>query len=123
MLFSEKTRSDLFRLFAVLAALAALYHGVGIFDRLDEAPPWRHFLFMGISAFCVYGSLKRPPYFVYVVALLLVQQYYSHGSYLLRLWAEHRQIHWISVGVLLLMPIFLLCLWEDRTGRHRREKR
>ena len=113
MLLPEKIRIILFKVFAVLSSLVAIYHFVGVFYKVNESPIWRHLLFVMINLFCVYGILKRPKYFVYLVALLLVQQYYSHGSYLLNMWIEKKQIHWISVFDLLLLPIVLICLIED----------
>ena len=113
MLFSEKTRTILFKVFAGLACLAGTYHFVGVFFKVDESPIWRHLLFVGINIFCVYGFLKRPKYFVFLVALLFVQQCYSHGTYMVNLWIKTKQIHWISVFDLLLLPIGLICLIED----------
>lgn len=113
MLFSDKTRNVLFKVFAFFGTLAAIYHFAGIFYKVDESPAWRHVLFVVINLFVVYGVLKRPKYFVYIVAILVIQQYYSHGTYLVNLWIEKKQIHWISVFVLVLLPIVLLCLIED----------
>lgn len=113
MLVSPKIRSKVFIVFAVLAVLAGIYHLVGVFFRINESPGWRHALFVAINIFCVYGFLKRPKYFVYFVALLVVQQFYSHGSYMMNLWIEKGQIHWISVFDLLLLPIALFCLIDD----------
>lgn len=114
MLFSKKARTILFQGFAILFLLAAIYHIVGaFFYKVDDSPAWRHLLFVGINLWCMYGVLKRPAYFVYVVVLLLIQQYYSHGTYMMRLWAEQKQIHWISVVDLLLLPVAFICLMED----------
>lgn len=113
MLFSAKTRSNLFMLFAVLLFLVAMYHLVAIFYEINDAAVWRNFLFGVIDLFCVYGALKRPKYFVYLVALFVVQQYYSHGTYLINMWNEKRQIHWISIFDLLLCPIAFIILVED----------
>jgi hypothetical protein len=110
---SPKVRNKVFVVFAVLAAFAAIYHLAGIFSEIDESPPWRHALFVVITTFCVYGFLKRPYYFVYFIAVLLVQQFYSHGTYLINLWVEKGQLHWISVFDLLLLPIALFCLIDD----------
>ena len=113
MLFSDKTRNVLFKVFAFFGALAAIYHFAGLFYKFDESPAWRHVLFVVINLFVVYGVLKRPKYFVYIVAILVIQQYYSHGTYLVNMWIEKKQIHWISVFVLVLLPIVLFCLIED----------
>jgi hypothetical protein len=119
MLFSAKTRAVLFIVFAVLGAMAALYHLTGIFYTINAAPGWRHLLFVIINLFCVYGVLKRPGYFTWFFGALLVQQYYSHGFYLLKLWNEQQRIHWISVLDLVLLPIVLVCLIDDRRNRKR----
>ena len=113
MLFSKKTRNVLFKVFAVLLSLIAIYHFVGVFYKVNDSPIWRHLLFVVINLFCVYGILKRPKYFVYLVALLLIQQYYSHGTYMVTMWIEKKQVHWISVFDLLLLPIVLISLIED----------
>ena len=122
MLFSPKIRNILFLVFAVLTVLIAAYHFLAIFNKFDNSPTWRHFLFVGINLFCTYGVLKRPKYFVYFVAILLVQQYYSHGAYLVNLWLEKGQIHLQSVFVLLLFPIALICLNEDRKLKKRKKQ-
>lgn len=113
MLFSEKTRAIFFKVFAALSFFAAIYHFVDVFYKVNDATIWRHLLFVLINLFCVYGILKRPKYFVYLAALLLIQQYYSHGTYMVNMWIEKKQIHWISVFDLLLLPIGLICLIED----------
>lgn len=113
MLFSQKSRNVLFKVFAVLASMTAIYHLLGLFYKVDESPIWRHLVFVVINLFCIYGILERPKYFVYLVALLLIQQYYSHGTYLINLWNSKKQIHWISIIDLLLLPIALICLFED----------
>ena len=113
MLFSAKTRSILFVVFAVLLSLAAVYHMAGIFYMVNNMPVWRHFLFVVIDLFFVYGALKRPKYFAWLVVFFVVQQYYSHGTYLMDMWIEKKQIHWFSIFDLLLCPIALICVMED----------
>ncbi len=113
MIFSDKARNILFKVFAAIAWLVAVYHFIGVFYKVNDAPAWRHLLFAGIDLFCGYGVLKRPKYFVYLAAVLLVQQYFSHGTYMVNMWIEKKQVHWISVFDLLLLPIVLICLIED----------
>src|SRR4051812_3698713 len=117
MIFSGKTRNILFIVFTILAALAAVYHFIGIFYTIDQSPFWRHIIFVGINSFCIYGLIKRPKYFIIVVMLLLVQQYYSHGTYLLKMWNEKKEIHWISMLDLILLPILLICLWDESNAK------
>lgn len=113
MIFSFQTRNKLFIVFAILAALISLYHLIGVFYEIDESPFWRHGIFVCINLFFVYGILKRPKYFVFLVCILLVQQYYSHGIYLIKMWAEQQKVHWVSILDLILLPVALICLIED----------
>lgn len=120
MLFSAEQRNILFKIFASLSCLAGLYHLANLFYKMDESPLWRHLLFIVITMFCMYGFIKRPPYFVYFMAALFLQQCYSHGTFLFDLWTKTRQVHWISVFDLLLIPIGLICLIEDNQIKKRK---
>lgn len=113
MVFRENTRTKLLNGFVFLAGIAALYHLVGVFYPVNDAPKWRHLLFVLVNVFCVYGFIQRPGYFLIIFAALLVQQFYSHGTGLIKTWTETGQIHWISVCVLVLLPIAMLCLLYD----------
>ena len=73
--------------------------------------------FISINGICIYGFLKRPEWFIWFVGLLTLQQWYSHGSYAIELWQEKHVIYWISVGIIVLMPVaFVLLLLERRKG-------
>lgn len=113
MLFSDTGRNNLLKTFAALAFAAALYHIVGVIHKVNDSPAWRHLLFAGINLFCGYGFIKRPTYFTYFITALLIQQYYSHGSYLIQTWLQASKIHWISIAVLVVLPFSLICLIED----------
>jgi len=113
MLFTARSKSVLFKVFAALFAITSIYHMAGLFVRINDSPIWRHLLFVDINLFCVYGFLKRPKYFVYLFALLLIQQYYSHGTALVQLWLDKKEIDWISVFDLIILPVALICLVED----------
>jgi len=115
-----RTRNVLFKVFALLTCVTAIYHLLSVFYRVDETPAWRHLVFFLINCFCVYGVLKRPAYFVYLFAVLVIQQYYSHGTYVIRFWHEKKQVHWVSVFILLLLPIALICLIKDRIIKMKR---
>jgi len=113
MIFSNNTRKKLFVVLAIFSLLAAIYHLTGVFCKINESPVWRHALFVGINLFCVFGFLKRPNYFIYFFCLLFLQQYYSHGRHLIKLWHAQHAIHWISLFVLIALPVGLICLLED----------
>jgi len=113
MIFTTKIRNNLFVGFAVLFLSAAIYHFIGIIYTINDSPVWKHSLFVVIDLFFVYAILKRTKYFVYLFSFFLLEQYYSHGTYLIDIWSEKHQVHWISVFILILLPIALICLIEE----------
>jgi hypothetical protein len=113
MLRSIRVRQNIFLLLETALSVAALYHGVGLFYKIDSSPVLRHALFAGLDLFCVYGFLKGRTYFVFFFTAFTVQQYYTHGKYLIEMWINQREIHWISVFVLVLLPVGLICLIAD----------
>lgn len=113
MLLPLKFRRFFFALFAVLCFITAIYHAIGVFYTINESPPLRHLFFVGINLFCIYGVLKQPPFFVYFIALLVIQQFYSHGCAFINSWINNNEIDWISFFVLLVLPIALLCFIEE----------
>ena len=106
-------RSTFFKIAAVLTLVVAIYHAIGIFYPVNDSPAWRHGLFIVVSGFCCYGFLKRPNYFVYLFGVLSLQQFYSHGSAILNTWSAQHKIDWISVAVLVAIPILLYNLVAD----------
>ena len=112
---STKVRSRVFITFAALSFVVSIYHVVGMFYKVNQSPTWRHGLFAAVSLCCFYGFYRRPKYFVYFFGLLLIQQFYSHGFSMVNLWVEKGQVDWISVVLLMLLPVALLFLIQDRT--------
>src|SRR5262245_30352888 len=105
--------NTLFRSFALLAVAAAAYHLVGLFHQVNEAPLWRHALFVAIDVGCALGFLFRPRWFVYVFAVLAVQQCIGHGASFARQYAEFHHIAWADLGVLVFMLAALIALIMD----------
>jgi len=102
-----------FKFFALLSFCAALYHTVGLFHHVNDAPRWRHALFIAIDLVCVFGFLRRPRWFVWFFAVLAVQQWSSHGGSLLRKFAEEGHLSWIDLGGVIFMMSALICLIID----------
>ncbi len=113
---SSKTRKIIFIYLSISALVAAIYHLVNLFYKTDDSPAWRHILFTFICFSCAYYFIARPKYFVYLFGALVIQQYYSHGSYLILLWREQQKIHWISIAVLIFMATCLICLVKDHNN-------
>jgi hypothetical protein len=109
----------LFKIVSVLSAVIGLYHAICIFYPLDSSPGWRHAIFVCISLFCFYNFKNRPEYFVYFFFAVLIQQAYSHGSYLLRQWNDYGKIDWISVLLLIFLPVVFFNLVIDSRSRAR----
>ena len=107
-----KRRETIFKVFAVFFLITAIYHMVAVFFKINASSIFRNILFMVINLFCVYGLLKRPAYFVYLFCVLLVQQCFSHGKDLLNNW-HNGKIDWISILVLVSMPVMLFYLIKD----------
>lgn len=94
-------------LFGLMFGLAAFYHLTGIFIHVNDASILRHALFVLIDMYCIYGFMFRPGYFNLVFSVLTIQQIYTHGTYLVTLWSLEHRIHWISLAVIILVPLGL----------------
>ena len=114
---NKKKRNILFVAFAGAALLAAVYHIKEIFYPTETTPAWRHALFVCINIICIYGVLKRPVWFTWFIGLLTLQQWYSHGSYAIKLWQQEHQIHWISIADIILLPLLFILLLVDRNAK------
>jgi hypothetical protein len=99
---------------AVFSACAAIYHIIGIFSNIDNSPVWRHVLFCCVSITGSWALIKRPSWLIYAMTVLTLQQWYSHGSYLITKYREEQSIHWMSVIVLILLPAITYAVWIDR---------
>ncbi len=97
--------------------VAGFYHFIGIFYEVNDAPPYRHFVFVLINLFCIYGFYKRPKYFVFLFFLLVINQLDTHGGSLLRDWGDKGIINWIDLFVVILVPLFFAHLVMDWKSR------
>ncbi|MEO5891563.1 MAG: hypothetical protein ABIQ31_15030 [Ferruginibacter sp.] len=111
---NKKTSHLIFTLFAALVFVVALYHIKGIFYPSANSPAWRHAIFVLINFLVIYGLLKRPAWFIWFIAVLMLQQWYSHGSYAYQTWQKQHLIDWISVAIILLLPLLLILLLKDK---------
>jgi hypothetical protein len=116
-----KQRRLAFQALVVVFGAAALYHVTAIFDpTMDPASPaWRHALFVGLNLACAAGFATRPPPFVPLFALLVVQQLLSHGADAWHAWHEGGRVDVTSFGVVVLMPFALVLLELDRRATRR----
>ena len=103
----------LFKIASGLSLIAASYHLIGVFYPVNDAPTWRHIVFVFVNAISVYGFLKRPKWFVYSFFPLLIQQFYSHGSAFYNKWTTASEIGYIDGALLILLPIFFINMVID----------
>jgi hypothetical protein len=114
-MIATKTKYNLFfKWMSVLFLLPLIYHITAVILKIDASPIWRHLLFISINIFCIIALKKRSIYFVIFFTLLTLQQFYSHGTYFLKLWKEQHQIHWLSIAVFIVMPITLFFLIKEK---------
>jgi hypothetical protein len=96
-----------------LVAVAA--PGLGI--RGDD---WRHVLFVGIDLTFAWLLLRRPWWLAFPFALLTLHSLRSHGRGAWNQWQTAGRVDWISVGVVVVLPVILALVvrdgWEQRKG-------
>jgi hypothetical protein len=107
----------IFIIFAAFFIISAGYHLVALFIKVNDSPVWRNLLFIGINLFVAYCLLKRFRWFIFFFPLLMIQQFYSHGSDLLNMWHAQHKIDWMSLLVLLILPTIFIFLLLDRAGK------
>jgi len=76
-------------------------------------------LFVVVDCLFCYLFVKRPKYFVFLFSGVLIQQYYSHGSCLLKLWLNENKVDWISVAVLLYFAAAFIFLVLDYRAKEK----
>lgn len=105
---------------AVLLAFAALSHALQAALGAGEIP--RHELFVGINGVLALLVATRPRWALGPLAVLTVQQIYSHGSALVRsIQTPSAAFDWTSLAVLAFFPMLIALLaveWRvsDRTA-------
>ena len=114
--------SLLFRVFAVCALLACLYHVIGAFGvlarmNIDRTVPMRHAVFVGITLALAWYFVARPVWGLPVFAALVVQQTNSHGRFALSLWQSAGRIDVISVLTLAVLYAATVALVRDARAR------
>jgi len=113
MIFSNSVRNIFFYWLAFISFAASIYHFSGIFFEIDDSPVWFHCIFVAVNILGIYGFLKRPKIYFYFFIFLIIQQYFYHGQDLTELWKAEQKIHWISLLTLLILPLGLVCLYDD----------
>ena len=74
-------------------------------------------IFVFIDLLMAYGVWKRPEYFVLVFVLFMLEQLYSHGNDLVKMWELKHKIDWRSVFTILYLPVVCIFLILDSLNK------
>jgi len=94
-----------------LCLVTVIFHLVAIAESSGDAP--RHALFAALNVALAAALWARPRWLVWPLGALVVQQLWSHGHDLASACARG-EIDWVSIGVLVVMPLMLVLVWHDR---------
>lgn len=109
----DNSRESFFLVFRIIGIFLGLYHANKYFFTAgDDA--FGHLVFVGISAIAVYGLWKRPIWFIYFFAVLMLQQFYGHGGSFIKKWQITHTVDWVSIAIVLLMPIIFIALLKEK---------
>ena len=106
------------RVFWAVAACflaAAVFHIAALFvpQLAVSSPAWRHGMFALVNALVAIGLVRRPRGFLFAFALLTLQQLLSHGRDLIVAWQGEHRVDWVSLVVVIAMPVVLVLLARD----------
>jgi hypothetical protein len=105
----------IFRIFAFFFSLAALYHTVGFFFPYMVIPShhWRHGVFVLVNLVGIWLILLRPPWAILPFFIMMLQGVNSHTRRALKWWLTDQRIDWISIGVIIVLPLVIFFLYKD----------
>ena len=106
----------LFRIYALLFLISALYHLIGLFypEMLVPVPLWRHLLFLIINMLSIVLILNRMKWSLYYFIILTVQQVYSHSNRMYDFWVLENKFDTISFIIILVLPPLNILLYYDQ---------
>ncbi len=100
--------------FAAMFAAAALFHLIGALGlAFYVSPQWRHALWAAIDGGMTYAMLRPPSWVIAPLAAITLWSFYSHGWLVFRIWRATGQIDWLSLCVIVVLPLILLRLICD----------
>ena len=108
-----------FLLLALLMLGAGAYHLMALVHPVNATPAWRHALFAAIDGCMAWGLWRRPPWFLWVFAILAVQQLMGHGVALLHQLRTGGHIDPIDpAAVLFVLTALTLLILDTRRRRN-----
>jgi uncharacterized membrane protein len=113
------SRESLFRVISILFVGASIYHAAVFFHPAFGVggAHWRHAVFFLIDLVCAWFLLKRPAWFVFAFGALTLETLYGHGTHAWMMWRAEGQIDWLSIGVLIVVPLTMALLIENAMRR------
>jgi len=108
-------RQYLFLTVAGLLFCVSGYHFYGLFDSSLRPgyPPLRHLVFVVVNLLLAYFMIKRSKYVLPFLAVLVMQQLYSHGGSLMRHYSEEHALNYIDLFVVIFLPSLLFAYVYD----------
>ncbi len=93
----------------------AILHAISVFQDTGAPFPWRHALFVAINLGAAIGLFRfRTRTFAISFSVLTLQQLWSHGSSAVAMWTQRAQIDWVSIVVVVSMPLILGLLISEQ---------
>ena len=107
---------------AFLFVGAAFFHASHIVapEAGDPSGPLRHTLFVAINLGVAACLWLRPSALRLIFGVLVIQQVASHGSTAWRLWTEHATVDYLSIGVVVVMPLTWAALLASGSSQQAR---
>ncbi len=108
-------RTIFLRAVACFFACAAFFHLSRVIAPQpdDSAGGGRHTVFVAINLFSAICMWRRPRWFKYPFAVLVMQQIYSHGGLAWRTWVEQGELDLTSLLIVVLLPLTWVVLLTD----------
>ena len=109
----------LYRIFAAIFAGAAVYHMVGATGiAFHNVPPWRHAVWVPINGLMAWAFWLARPWLIAPLAAITAWSFYSHGWLAFLEWRETGHFDWLSLGVIVVLPVMLArAICDARSNR------
>ena len=104
----------LYLLFSAVFTAAAVYHLIGALGlAFFLAPQWRHTMWVAIDGGMAYAMLHPRPWLIAPLAAITSWSLYSHGWLVFLIWRGTGQMDWLSLAVVIAMPLMLARVIRD----------
>ena len=100
--------------FAAMFGVATMYHFIGALGfAFYLSPQWRHAFWVVVDGGMASAMLHPRPWMIAPLAAITVWSLYSHGWIMFLVWRVTGQIQWLSLAVVIVLPVMLAQLICD----------